>query len=144
MRPQGWTIDMIFVVRRVHQLARKQSTSLYVCFVDLTKAYHSVDRTLLWTVLARFGVPLKMLAVIRQFHDGRRARIRTDDGECSDWFGVDQGLRQGCVLAPLLFNKCCSTFFFVAVLRVSVERLIADADVKYAVCTKVKGKKSGG
>lgn len=31
-------------------------------FVDLTKAYGSVDRTLLWIVLARFGVPPKMLA----------------------------------------------------------------------------------
>ena len=29
----------------------------HVCFIDLTKAYDSVDQTLLWTVLARFGVP---------------------------------------------------------------------------------------
>ena len=51
-----------------------------MCFVNLVKAYDSVGRTLLWTVLARFGVPPKLLAVIRQFHDGMRARIRTDDG----------------------------------------------------------------
>ena len=93
-RPQRSTIDMIFVVRRLHQLARKKSTPLYMCFVDLTKSYDSVDRTLLWAVLARFGVPPKMLTVIRHFHDGMRARIRTDDGEYSDWFGVEQGLRQ--------------------------------------------------
>ena len=91
-----------------------------MCFLDHTKAYHSVDWTLLWTVLARFGVPPKMLAVIRHFHDGMRARIRTDDGECSDWFSVERGLRQRCVLAPLLFN-----IFFTAVLRVTVERLVA-------------------
>ena len=97
------TIDIIFVVRRLHQLVRK-NTPLYVCFVALTKAYGSFDRTLLWTVLARFGVPPTMLAVIRQFYDGMRVRIRTDDGECSAWFGVGKGLRQRCVLAPLLFN----------------------------------------
>ena len=103
-----------------------------MCFVDLTKAYDSVDRTLLWTVLARFGVPPKMLSVIRHFHDGMRARIRTDDVECSEWFGVGQGLRQECVLEPLLFN-----IFFTAVLRVAVERFTADADVvKDTVCTK--------
>ena len=56
-----------------------------------------------WTVLARFGVPLQMILVIRQFHDGMRAYVRLDDGVCSGWFAVEQGLRQGCVLAPLLF-----------------------------------------
>ena len=119
-RPKRSTIDMIFVVRRLRQLARKKSTLLYMCFVDLTKAYSSVDRTLLWAVLARFRVPPKMVAVIRHIHDGMRARIRTDDGECSDWFSVERGLRQRCVLAPLLFN-----IFFTAVLRVTVERLVA-------------------
>ena len=82
-------------------------------FIDVTKAYDSVDRTLLWTVLARFGIPPRMLAVIRQFHDGMWACVRLDDGEWSDMFDVEQGLRQGCVLAPLLFN-----IFFAAVLRV--------------------------
>ena len=48
-----------------------------------------------------FGVPPRMLAVIRQFHDGMQACVRLDDGECSDKFDVGQGLRQGCVLAPL-------------------------------------------
>ena len=110
-RPQRSTIDMIFMIPRLHQLARKKSTSCHMCFVDLTKAYDSVDRTLLWTVLARFGVPPKMLALIRHFHDGMRAFIRTDDGEWSDLFGVEQGLRQGCVLAHLLLTfslpRCC-------------------------------------
>ena len=112
-----------------------------MCFVDLTKAYDSVHRTLLWAVLARFGVPPEMLAVIRHLHDGMRARIQTDDGECSDWFCVEQGLRQGCVLAPLLFN-----IFFAAVLRVAVERFSTDADVvNDMVCTyKVRKKKGGG
>ena len=78
--------------------------------------------TLPWTVLARFGIPPRMLAVIRQFHDGMRACVRLDDGECSDMFDVEQGLRQGCVLAPLLFN-----IFFTAVLRVAEKRFTADA-----------------
>ena len=103
-RPQRSTMDRIFVVRRFHQLARRKSTSLYMCFFDLTKAYDSVDWTLLWTVLARFGVTPNMLVVIRHFQDGMRTCIRTDDSKCLDWFGVEQGLRQGCVLAPLLFN----------------------------------------
>ena len=123
-RPQRSTVDMMFVVRRLHELARKKDTPLYLCFIDLTKVYDSIDRTLLWDVLARFGVPPRMLAVIHQFHYGMQARVRLDDGERPDKFDVGQGLKQGCVLAPLLFNM-----FFMAVLRVGEKRFLADASI---------------
>ena len=75
-------------------------------FIDLQKAYYSVDRELLWVMLGRFVVPEKLLSVICQFHDGMQAGVRVDDGEYrySEWLGFTQGLRQGCVLLPLLFN----------------------------------------
>ena len=93
--------------------------SLFMRFIDLQKkAYDTIDRTLLWSrVLTRIGVPPQMLAVIQQFHDGMRTCVRPDDGVCSEWFEVEQGLRQGCVLSPLLFN-----IFFVAVLTVVLQR----------------------
>ena len=55
------TIDMLFVVRRLQELGRQRKIPLYVCFVDLQKAYDSVDRELLWKVLARAGVPSVMM-----------------------------------------------------------------------------------
>ena len=64
-RPNRSTTDMMFVIRRLQELARNKRIPLYVYFIDLTKAYDSVDRTLLWTVLARFGVPQIMISVIR-------------------------------------------------------------------------------
>ena len=112
-RPHRSTTDMMFAVRRLQELGRKARVPLFLCFIDLQKAYDSVDRTLLWQVLARFGTPPQMIEVIRQFHDGMRACVRSDDGRCSEWFKVAQGLRQGCVLSPLLFNV-----FFAAILRV--------------------------
>ena len=92
-----------------------------MCFVDLQKAYDSVDRELLWKVLARAGVPEEMIAVIRQFHDGMQAQVRMDDGELSEWFEVTQGLRQGYVLSPLLFN-----IFFAAATEVVLVRFSED------------------
>ena len=48
-----------------------------MCFIDLQKAYDSVDRELRWVVLTNVGVPETMLTVIRQFHEGMRARVCT-------------------------------------------------------------------
>ena len=102
---------MMFVTRWLQELAGKKQVPLYACFTDLTKAYYCVDRTLLWTVLTRFGVPQNMISLIRHLYDGMRACGQLDDRVCSGWFAVEQGLCQGCVLAPLLFN-----IFFVAVI----------------------------
>ena len=116
-RPDRSTTDMIFVVRRLQEVGRKAGVSLFMCFIDLQKAYDTVDRTVLWQVLTRTGVPPQMIAVIRQFHNRVRACVRPDDGVCSDWFEVEQELRQGCVLSPLLFN-----IFFAAALNVILQR----------------------
>ena len=127
-RPNCSTTDVMFVIRRLQELARKKRIPLYVCFVDLTKAYVSVDRTLLWIVLARFGVPQNMISVIRQFHDGMRACVRLDDSVYSRWFAVEQGLCQGCVLAALLFN-----IFFAAIINVASTRFKADKGIMDAL-----------
>ena len=95
-----------------------------MCFVDLQKAYDSVDRELLWKVLARAGLPEEMIVVIRQFHDGMQAQVRMDDGELSDWFEITQGLRQGYVLSPLLFNILFAAATEVAFVRFSEDDTI--------------------
>ena len=47
-RPDRSTTDMMLVVRRLQEVGRKAGASLYMCFIDLQKAYDAVDRTLLW------------------------------------------------------------------------------------------------
>ena len=112
---------MMFVVRRLQEMGRGGRIPLFLCFIDLQKAYDSVDRALLWKVLQRIGVPPRMLTIIRQFHEGMRACVRSNSGNCSEWFEVGQGLRQGCVLSPLLFN-----IFFAAVLTVILQRFASN------------------
>ena len=52
-RPDRSTTDIMFVGRRLQEVGRKAGVSLHMCFVDLQKAYDTVDRTLLWQVLTR-------------------------------------------------------------------------------------------
>ena len=108
----------------MQELGRERKSILYTCFIDLQKAYASVDGELLWKVLTRFGVPAKMPAVIRQFHDSMGACVRTDNGEYSKLFSVTQGLRQGCVLSPLPFHV-----FFAAAIHVVLVRFSEDEDI---------------
>ena len=86
-------MDIMFVVRRLQENGWKAGVSCFMYFIDLQKAYDIVDRTRLWQVLTRIGVPPQKIAVIQQFHDGMRACVRPDDGVCSDWLEVEQGLR---------------------------------------------------
>ena len=69
-RPGRSTTDMMYVMRRLQEHGRLGRTPLSMCFIDLQKAYDSVDRSFLWAVLARLGVPPRMISIIRQFHDG--------------------------------------------------------------------------
>ena len=78
-----------------------------------------------------------MISVIRQFHDGMRACVRLDDRVCSRWFAVEQGLRQGCTLAPRLINILFAAVIGVASTRFKVNKGIMDAWVHLR-------KKSGG
>ena len=57
-----------------------------------------------------------------------RACVRLNDRVCSRWFAVEQGLRRGWVLAPLLFN-----IFFAAVINVTSTRFKADKDIMDAL-----------
>ena len=65
-------------------------------FVDLTKAFDTFSFEGLWKIIAKFGCPIKFIAIVRQFHDGMLALVQ-NDGELSDPFHVTNGVKQGCV-----------------------------------------------
>ena len=105
------TVDMIFSLRQVQEKAREQNKPLYMLFIDLTKAFDTVNRKALWHILAKAGIPEKMRNIIISLHEGMKAQV-VIDGTTSDTFDVTNGTKQGCVLAPLLF-----AIFFAAMLN---------------------------
>ena len=56
-------MDAIHCLRLAMEAARTGGNELHMAFVDLSKAYDSVARAGLWTLLDRLGVPPKMLSV---------------------------------------------------------------------------------
>ena len=62
------TIDQIWVVGQVVERAAEYRTPVLMCFVDLTKAYDSVDRSALVAVLRSYGVPHQLVDIIQGFY----------------------------------------------------------------------------
>ena len=52
--------------------------------------------------LAKYGVPDVMIELLRSLHDGMSATVTVGGGR-SEPFLVQNGLRQGCTIAPTLF-----------------------------------------
>lgn len=75
----------------------------FLIFIDLRKAYDSVPHAALLLALEVYGVPGSLIQLIDGFHSGMPAAVRVD-GDVSGSISVENGLRQGCVMAPLLFN----------------------------------------
>ena len=82
-------------------------------FVDLTKAFDTVNREGLWKIMTKFGCPVKFIAMVRQFHDSMLARVQ-NNGEFSYPFPVTNGVKQGCVLASMLFSMMFSAMLTYA------------------------------
>ncbi|KAL6486773.1 hypothetical protein MHYP_G00033990 [Metynnis hypsauchen] len=113
-RPGRSTTDMIFAVRQVQEKCKEQNKDLYAVFIDLMKAFDTVNREALWVILQRLGCPRKFVQMIRQFHDNMTGAVLSG-GEASDPFEISNGVKQGCVLAPILFN-----LFFTCILNHAV------------------------
>jgi hypothetical protein len=71
-----------------------------VVFVDLKKAFDSPPRQLVWQVLERSGAPPRLLEAIKAFHFEMKAKVQGSNHS----FPVERGVRQGCVLGPVLFG----------------------------------------
>ena len=121
------TINMVFGARQLQEKCQEQNADLYSTYVDLTKAFDTVNRDGLWRIMTKYGCPQKFVAIVWQLHDGMLARVQ-DNGEISQPFPVSNGVKQGCVLAPTLFS-----IMFSAMLMNAFRD--TDVDISISYCT---------
>ncbi|KAL4083725.1 hypothetical protein QTP88_029041 [Uroleucon formosanum] len=76
---------------------------LHTIFIDFKQAYDSVDREQLWIVLHNFGLPKKLVNLIKSCNSNTTCKVRFIGRESGD-FEVKSGLKQGDALSPILFN----------------------------------------
>lgn len=95
--------DMIFTLRMLRGYANEYRVPMHACFVDLKKAYDSIDREALWRILPLYNVDGKLLEMIKLLYVDLGATVKVSDSR-SERISLKAGVKQGCVLSPLLFN----------------------------------------
>ena len=81
---------------------RRAGGRVFAGFLDMAKAYPSVWRKGLWCRLWEVGVRGRLWRVLRTLYSRCEVAVRVG-GEADDWYEEFVGVREGCVLSPLLF-----------------------------------------
>uniref|UniRef100_A0AAQ4Q947 Reverse transcriptase domain-containing protein n=1 Tax=Gasterosteus aculeatus aculeatus TaxID=481459 RepID=A0AAQ4Q947_GASAC len=100
--PGRGTMDQLFTLSRIMERAWEYAHPVYMCFVDLEKAYDRVLREKLWEVLQEYEVKGSLLGAIQSLCAQSESCVRVL-GSKSKAFPAGVGLRQGCALSPILF-----------------------------------------
>ena len=87
----------------VHKYCHKRKKKIFGCFVDFSKAFDSVPRNLLLEKLRKHNITGKIFDIIKTIYTNDQASVKFGN-KFSPKFRTNQGVRQGCVLSPLLFN----------------------------------------
>ena len=62
-----------------------------------------MDHNKLWKALKEIRIPDHLTCLLRNLYVGQAAAVRTLYGT-ADWFRIEKGVQQGCLLSPCLFN----------------------------------------
>ena len=85
--------------KKKQESSRKTSTS---ALLTMSKPL-TVNHNELWKIRQEMGIPDHLTYLLRNLYAGQEAIVRTGHGT-TDWFQIEIGVRQGCILSPCLFN----------------------------------------
>ena len=100
--PGKGTIDALFLVRRLLEEHRAKGQRMYMCFVDLEKAFDRVPRRVMEWAMRKKGLPEILVKAVMSLYEGAETKVRVRSGLLEE-FSVKVGVHQGSVLSPLLF-----------------------------------------
>nr|XP_021199035.2 LINE-1 retrotransposable element ORF2 protein [Helicoverpa armigera] len=101
-RPNRSCTDQINTLRIILEQASEWQRDMYLTFVDFEKAFDTLRWNCIWDRLREIGVPEKITTIIKAIYGKYSCRV-THDGLVSEDIPVHAGVRQGCLLSPLLF-----------------------------------------
>ena len=97
------TRDQIANICWIIEKEREFQKNIFLCFTDQAKASDRVEHKKLWNALKEMGIPEHLTCLLRNLYVGQEATVGTLYGT-TDWFKVEKGIQQGCLLSLHLFN----------------------------------------
>ena len=76
---------------------------IWQIFIDFKQAYDSINRTSMWNIMAEFNIPSKLINLVKACYRNSKACVQVGQRRTAE-FEIRSGLRQGCLLSPILFN----------------------------------------
>ena len=124
------TVEQIFVIRNILEQAPEWNAILYVCFVDYEKAFNSVHRETLWKIMESYGIPRKLVKMVKAMYAGNQCAVVDSSGQ-TDWLTVASGVKQGCNMSGFLFLLVIDW-----IMRVTVEG--SNTGIRWKLCSKLE------
>ena len=112
-RAERSTTEQIFNLRILCEKYLQHQQNLYHAFIDFTKAFERVWQAALWVTMRKYNNSANLVRTIEQLYDKATSAVQMN-GNIGEWFRTTIGVRQGCLLSPILFN-------------IFLERTMADA-----------------
>ena len=100
--PERGTIDAVLILGRLQEEQHSKGKKLYMCFVDLEKAFDRVPKKVMKWAMRKKGIPEVLVRSVMSLYEGAKTRVRVDS-ELSEEFEVKVGMHQGSVLSLFLF-----------------------------------------
>ena len=100
------TREQIVNIRIIIEKCRYQNMPLYTCFIDYSKAFDCVSHRKLLDTMKQMGFPVQIMQLVANMYKEQESVVRTTN-RGTEWFKIERGVRQGCVISPGLYNFFC-------------------------------------
>ena len=99
------TIDNVFTLQGlIQKYLSKKKGRIYSLFVDFSRAFDGINRIKLLSLMTNKGVNGHMLKTLKSMYKSVSSCVKASTNNITPYFDCDSGVRQGCMISPLLFS----------------------------------------
>ena len=93
---------MLCCIQNVSEKTLLMSERTFIVFIDYSKAFDRVSHIQMFNILNDMGFPRHIVAMMQALYEKQSAIVRWNGSHTKPFF-IEKGVRQGCILSPLLF-----------------------------------------